>query len=187
MRRPTIPQRKPIYIGCEGASEVGYVSVLDDFVRAANLPLHLIIQELAPGAGDPLARVELAVSRIKAISRTRIPPVERFVLLDTDQAVAEPDRAERARRLAHENKINIIWQAPCFEAVLLRHLPGRTNHQPPDTARAQTAINREWPGYRKPMTRTQLATRIDLDALQRVAGVEPELASLFRCIGILPG
>ena len=185
LRRAFMPQLRPIYIGCEGASEVGYVGVLNDFVRAANSPLHLIIEELGPGAGDPLARVEMAVRRIATIGRKRIAPVARFVLLDADQTERDPARAERARRLAHENDITIVWQEPCFEAVLLRHHEGRAGNRPPDTPRAQAAIAREWPGYRKPMARAEFARRIDLAALQRVATVEPELAGLLRCLGLL--
>lgn len=164
---------------------MGYVGVLHDFVRAANSPLHLIIEELGPGAGDPLARVEMAVRRIDKFRRTRIGPVEQFVLLDSDQTERDPARAERARRVARENSITIVWQEPCFEAVLLRHHEGRTGHRPPDTPTAQAAIAREWPGYRKPMPRAEFARRIDLAALQRVAIVEPELAGLLRCLGLL--
>lgn len=186
-RRAFRPQRRPIYIGCEGASEVGYVSVLHDMVRAAEKPLHLIIEELGPGAGDPLARVEMAVRRIKLLSRTRTAPVEKYVLLDSDQAERDVARGKRAIALATETDIKIIWQRPCFEAVLLRHIDGRANHKPPDTPKAQRDIERDWPGYRKPMTRWDLAKRINLDSLIRVANVEHELAALLRCLEILPG
>ncbi len=186
-RRAFRPQRRPIYIGCEGASEVGYVSVLQDMVRAADRPLHLIIEELGPGAGDPLARVEMAVRRIKLIRRTRAAPVERFVLLDFDQAERDMMRGNRAIALAADTDIKIIWQRPCFEAVLLRHIDGRADHRPPDTPRAQRNIERDWPGYQKPMTRGDLAKRVDLDSLIRVANVEPELAALLRCLEIIPG
>lgn len=185
-RRAFKPQRRPIFIGCEGASEVGYVGVLNDMVREANRPLHIIIQELGPGAGDPLTRIEMAVRRITQYRRTRVAPVERFVLLDFDQAESEPERAKRATKLAFENEISIVWQRPCFEAVLLRHHEGRTTHQPPDTPRAQEAIKRIWPEYRKPMTRAELTKRLDKNSLERVAGVEPELADLLRCLGIIP-
>lgn len=184
-RRAFRPQRRPIYIGCEGASEVGYVGVLNDMVRAADRPLHIIIEELGPGAGDPLARVEMAVRRIAHHRRTRIAPVERFVLLDSDQAERDPVRAERAIRLARENNIVIVWQQPCFEAVLVRHHEGRTTIRPPDTPRAQRAIERIWPGYRKPMTRADLARRIDLASLERAATVEPQLAAMLRCLEII--
>ncbi len=63
-RPPHIPVRRQIYIGCEGASEVGYAAILQDLANATALPVYLKIEELGPGAGDPLARIEMAVRRI---------------------------------------------------------------------------------------------------------------------------
>jgi hypothetical protein len=45
-------------------------------------------------------------------------------------------------------------------------------------------LERESPGYRKPLSRTALAGRIDGDALRRAAGVERELRALLRCLGL---
>lgn len=185
IRRAIRPQRRPIYVGCEGASEVGYVGVLNDLVRVADRPLHLIIEELGPGAGDPLARVEMAVRRIAHHRQTRIAPVERFVLLDFDQVERDRARGDRAMKLAADFDIRIVWQRPCFEAVLLRHIEGRATHRPPDTPKAQRDLEHDWAGYRKPMTRSDLARRIDLASLERVAIVEPELAEMLRCLGII--
>jgi hypothetical protein len=184
-RPPHIPQRRPVYIGCEGASEVSYAGFLQDLIRAADLPVHLVVQELGPGAGDPLARVEMAVRRLALLRRTRTMPAERFVLLDDDQAQRDPQRADRAKRTAAENDIVIVWQRPCFEGVLLRHLDGRAAHRPPDTPGAGRALVRDWPEYQKPMTRADLARRLDLAAVLRAAAVEPELDALLRCLGLL--
>lgn len=185
-RRPShIPLRRPIYIGCEGASEAGYAAYLQDLARHAGLPVHLLIQELGPGAGDPLARIELALVRLKLLKKKRQAPEQRFALLDYDQVGLTPQRDTRALKLAADNGIHILWQDPCFEAVLLRHLPDRTGHRPPSTSAAQTAIQRDWPGYSKPMLRADLARRIDQDAVLRAAGVEPGLEALLRCIGLL--
>ena len=64
-RKPFIRLRKPIYVGCEGASEVGYTALLQDFLAiAAGVPIYIKIDDLGSGAGDPLARIELAVRRI---------------------------------------------------------------------------------------------------------------------------
>ena len=68
-RPPYIPLRRQIYIGCEGASEVGYAALLQDFARAAGLAVYLKIEELGPGAGDPLARIEMAVRHRSAASK----------------------------------------------------------------------------------------------------------------------
>jgi len=184
-RPPHIPQRRPVYIGCEGASEASYASLLQDMLRDADLAVHLIIEELGPGAGDPLARIDLAVRRLAHLRRTRTAPAERFALLDFDQAERDPQRAERARRLAAENDIFIVWQRPCFEAVLLRHLEGKTGNRPPDTPGAVKALQKEWEEYAKPMSRANLARRIDRASVLRAAAVEPDLKALIQSLGLL--
>lgn len=184
-RVPHIQQKQQIYVGCEGASEVGYAALLQDLINDAGLPVYLKIDELAPGAGDPLARVEMAVMRIAQQTRRRTAPAACFVMLDTDQIAIDRQRAENARRLADDRNITIIWQQPCFEAVLLRHLPHRAAHRPPDSQAAGNALSREWPEYRKPMPRALLARRIDLAAVLRAAAVEDGPADLPRRVRLL--
>jgi hypothetical protein len=185
LRPPHIPQRRPVYIGCEGASEVGYCGFLQDLIRDAAIPVHLLIEELGPGAGDPLSRIEMAVRRLDELRKKRTAPAERFALLDFDQAERDPQRADRARQIAADNDIVILWQRPCFEAMLLRHLEGRTANRPPDTQMAGKVLLKEWPEYEKPMMRVALARRIDRAAVLRAAGVEPELEVLLRCVRLL--
>ncbi len=184
-RPPYIELRRPVYIGCEGASEVGYAGFLQDLIRDANLPVHLHIDELGPGTGDPLSRIEMAVLRLRLLERKRSAPSERFAFLDFDQAERDPKRAERTRKLAADNGINILWQRPCFEAMLLRHLEGKATNRPPDTPGAIKVLEREWPEYKKPMTRANLARRIDRSSVLRAADVEAELKALLRCIGLI--
>ena len=184
-RPPHIPQRRLIYIGCEGASEFSYARFLQGLVDEAGLHVHLVTRDLGQGAGDPLARVEMAVRQLAHLKQTRIAPPERFMLLDDDQAQRDPQRADRAKRMAAENNIFIVWQRPCFEAVLLRHLDGRAAHRPPDTPGAGRALERDWPEYEKPMTSSDLARRLDLAAVLRAAAVEAELEALLRCLGLI--
>ena len=185
-RPPFIPQRRPVYVGCEGESEVSYARFLEDLLCEAELPVHLAVEKLGPGAGDPLARVDMAVRQLAHMRRTRIAPAERFVLLDFDQAERDPQRADRATRTAAENDIVIVWQRPCFEAVLLRHLQGRAAHRPLDASGAMRALIRNWPEYKKPMSRDTLARRLDLAAVLRATAVEPELDALVKCLGLTP-
>ncbi len=184
-RRSYIPLRRPVYIGCEGASEASYAALLQDLLRDAEPRVHLVIEKLGPGAGDPLARIEMAVCRLAHLRKMRTAPAECFALLDFDQAIRDPQRADRARRVAADSDITIVWQRPCFEAVLLRHLQGCAMRQPPDTPEAGRALLREWPDYQKPMPRTALARRLDLAAVLRAAAVEPELEILLRCLGLI--
>ena len=183
-RPPSIPERRPVFIGCEGESEVAYAGLLQDMLREAGLHVHLVVHNLGRGAGDPLARVQLAVQRLKQLRCTRIEPLERFILLDGDQATRDVARASCARNLANQHNIAIVWQKPCFEALLLRHLPDCTTRRPPNTPRAVRMLEREWPGYKKPLSRTTLAGRIDRAAVRRAAGVERELWALLRCLGL---
>jgi len=183
-RRPFIPQRKPIFIGCEGESEQGYAGFLQDLIFGADLHVHLNIELLK--AGDPLARIELAIRKLAQLRKTRGTFVDKFVLLDTDQLALSADRAHRAREIASANHIKIIWQEPCFEAVLLRHFAGKTTHRPPTNQATQNAIRQEWPQYQKPMSRAELARKIDREAVTRAASVENDLMALLRCIGLMP-
>ena len=184
-RPPHIPLRRQVYVGCEGASEAGYAAFLQDLLHEACLSVHIVVDKLGPGAGDPLARVDMAVRRLTNLRRTRVAPIERFILLDFDQAERDQQRAEHAQSMAAENNIIIVWQRPCFEAVLLRHLDGRAGHRPPDTRGAEKALMRDWPEYKKPMSRHDLAQRLDRAAVLRAAAMEPGLDELLRCLGLI--
>jgi hypothetical protein len=184
-RRSSIPLRRPVFVGCEGESESGYAGLLQDMIRAANVSVHLLIADLGIGAGDPFSRVAMAVRKLEQLRRTRTAPFDRFVLLDSDQADSDRDRAIAARSLALQNGIQIVWQRPCFEAVILRHLPRCATRRPPDSAEAKRALHREWTDYEKPMARAELARKIGLAAILQAADVEPELNTMLRCIGLL--
>jgi len=177
--------RRPIYVGCEGASEAGYAALIGDIARQRSLPVHLIIEVLGPGAGDPLARIEMAVRRLREHARKRTAPAASFALLDEDQVALAPQRAQQARNLAADHGIAIIWQRPCFEALLLRHLPGCATRRPQNTPGAGQALESAWGDYRKPMTRDALSRCIDLDGILRAAGVEPELAAMLAKVGLM--
>ncbi|SOE97678.1 RloB-like protein [Burkholderia sp. D7] len=185
-RRPAHrPLKQQIYVGCEGASEASYAALLQDFITQAGLPFYLKIDDLGRGAGDPLARVEMAVIRIAQQTKKRTAPDACFLLLDTDQVALDLQRAERARRMAADNNITLVWQDPCFEAVLLRHLPNRAALRPHDSKRAEDALVRDWPDYQKPMPRARLAQRIDMEAVTRAAAAEPDLARLLSALGLI--
>lgn len=182
-RRALRPQRKPIFVGCEGESEQSYVGFIQDLIDAAELPIHLNIEPLR--AGDPLARVEYALSRLARLRKSRSAFAQKFVLLDTDQLSMAPQRAAQARSLAANNDISIVWQEPCFEAVLLRHFDGMSARRPPTSRLSETALKRVWPSYDKPMSRAQLGQMLDQQSVVRAANVEPNLLFFLSSIGLL--
>ena len=184
-RRPIIEQKKPVFLGCEGDSEVAYGQVINDLLRSRNLPIHLHAESLAPGAGDPLARVQRALKRIAERERKRGKLQIKAILMDSDQVCAEPERARRANQLAAQHNIRIIWQVPCHEALLLRHMPGCQDRNPPTCGIAQQELKRFWPEYEKPIPRLQLAKWTNLEAIRQAAGVVPSLRLFLEAIGLL--
>jgi hypothetical protein len=185
-KRPFVLQRKPIFFGCEGESEQAYGQLLNDLLRQANLPFHLDVVNLNPGAGDPVARLRRAQQEIARRRMTRADFHLKMILMDSDQFANNPTARINADRSAHELDISIIWQDPCHEAMLLRHLEGFTSHRPPTSAAACQELLSEWREYRKPMSRIGLARRIGIDAVKRAATVEPALRDFLCQIRLLP-
>lgn len=182
--RPFRPQRAPVFIGCEGQSEMSYAGWLRNVVRDLDLPFHLELSDLGLGAGDPLSRIEAGAERIARFERNRAPFVGRFLFLDTDQLAGDRQRQDRAHRAAREHDITVIWQEPTHEALLLRHFRGRETRRPPTKQAADAALAREWAGYRKPSTSQQLEARFVIESARRVAADLPALAELLRMIGL---
>jgi len=179
------PQRTPIFIGCEGSSEVGYASWLRNIVRDRDLPLHLELSDLGRGAGDPLARIELARERIGRFESNRAAFAARFIFLDTDQLEGHRERARLAHQLAREEGIVVLWQDPTHEAFLLRHFPRCLTMMPPDKRAADTALRRVWPDYQKPCNARQIEQCLSLEGAHRVASHHDDFAHFLRTIGLL--
>lgn len=182
-RRPRIRPRRPIFLGCEGLSELGYGALLDRLAReVATVHLHIHSEILQPGAGDPLALVQRGIERIANIEKRRVPFVVKAVLLDRGSA----QKNAAAARYARQNGIHhVIWQEPDHEGFLLRHLPGCHDRRPPRGA-SLAAIQQEWPGYEKGMSAQALARRIDLDRVRAACAVEPDLRPFLQRLGLLP-
>lgn len=180
--RRNLQKRKLILLGCEGKSERAYVALLNRFVHEASLPAQVRPLGLEH-AGDPLSRVQLLLKKIRT-ERKQYHWVG--ILLDSDQAQSkhtEP-RTREARRLAKEHDINLVWQNPCHEGLLLRHMPGQEKIQPVNCADAQKKLVAIWREYRKPMIAEQLSKRIRLEDVQRAARVEPGLKKLLQTAGL---
>ncbi|MBU6394113.1 MAG: RloB domain-containing protein [Sphingomonadales bacterium] len=183
-RRPFRPQRVPIFVGCEGESERGYVRFLGRLAEVMGLAVHLDPEVLQPGGGDPLAIVELAVKRLLQGRRKQTVYAAKFVMLDRDKWGQAPARDAQVAGVAARAGLSLIWQDPCHEAMLLRHLEACAAMRPQTTALAEAALWQRWPDYSKPMDGTVLARRLDHAAVLRAIAVEPELALMINTIGL---
>lgn len=183
-RRGARPQRKRLFVGCEGDSERGYAALLQRYAECDGLLVHIDPVLLQPGGGDPCALVERALTLLAQRERRHGEPyAERFVILDTDKLRQSPQRDARARQIAERAGLLLVWQNPCHEAMLLRHLETCANLQPPTTPLAIQQLRHRWPAYEKGMAAVRLAERIDLAGARRVAQNDVELAALLAAIG----
>lgn len=186
-RRAARPQRVRIFVGCEGESEQGYVALLQRLADAAGLAIHLDTVVLQPGGGDPLAIVELAVRRMtQREQQSGMDFAHRAILLDADKRGLQRQRDDSAAVIAAGAGMTLIWQEPCHEALLLRHLPNCAQLRPPQTRVAGQQLVQRWPDYRKPMSAARLAQRIDAASLAQVRAVEGTLAGFLVAIDLLP-
>jgi hypothetical protein len=183
--RPTIPRRTPIFLGCEGESEQAYGQFINELARAKGLHVHLEVVNLSPGAGDPLSRMRRAQQEIESRQRKRVEFVSRAVLLDSDQVANDQQRRELVDAAGRGAGIDIIWQTPCHEALLLRHFGGFEQRRPATSAEALQALRRVWPEYEKAMTRAQLARKLGIEDLLRASRSEPALLAFLRRIGLV--
>jgi len=178
------PQRKRLFVGCEGESERTYAALLQRIANLNELLVHIDPVLLQPGGGDPCALVERASGLLRQRERrSGSPYAERFVLLDSDKLGHAPRRDARARQIAGQAGLQLVWQEPCHEAMLLRHLEDCANLRPATAVLAMQQLTRRWPEYRKGMAAVRLADRIDLLGDRRVAQNDAPLAARLAAVG----
>lgn len=181
-RRTIIRPRTPIFLGCEGRSEAGYAALLGRFTReTTGVHVHIHVELLQPGAGDPLELVRRATVKIREIERRREAFGRKAVLIDR----GDPTKNAAATRLAQVSRIDhVIWQDPDHEAMLLRHLDGCQTLRP-SVGQTMTALRRHWPDYQKGCTVVQLAEKISIDHVRQACTVEVDLQVFLAAIGLL--
>ncbi len=183
-RRLVIPQRRRVFLGCEGESERSYGALIGRLLENRRRDVHLHVVLLQPGGGDPLALVKLAQKRIAEGERkSESRYMYRAVLFDADRLGQSPLRDAQIAPIARAAHIQLIWQRPCHEALLLRHLDGCQQLRPPSPAQAMAELRQRWPEYVKGMPAMRLADQIDHGAIARVQLVEAELADFLANIG----
>jgi hypothetical protein len=136
---------------------------------------------LGAGAGSPIAKIQKAIKKIDEYERKRSRLWKKAVLIDKD--IADNIQQANAEKLAAKHEIAIIWQTPCHEAFLLRHLPNCAKCHPPTAALSNSALVAHWPIYQKPMTRMQIAKVIDGDRVRQAVQVEDEFRLFLTSIG----
>jgi hypothetical protein len=109
---------------------------------------------------------------------------DRFLVVDGDRAEQGDWPIEKLRREAAHFKITVCVQRPKLEGLLLRMLPGM-EREIPDVASTETRLKSLWPSYQKPMNANELGRKFSLNDLLRVAGVDSDLETLLKSIGLM--
>lgn len=183
MVRRTISVRRPVFLGCEGESEQAYCIVLADIINQSVKDIHLETTLLGEGAGSPLTKIKKAIKKIEHYERTRSKFWKKAVLIDSDLVDQNAGHKVQTENFAGVHGIRVIWQQPCHEAFLLRHLPNCAQLRPPTSVLANRELIDKWPGYQKPMSRIQIAKNIGLNGLTQASAVEHEFRSFLNELG----
>lgn len=179
---PRFPQRKRIFVGCEGESERGYAALLSRLLEQRHRRMHFDSIVLRPGGGDPCGLIETAIRKVRR-AESRFGRYHKKVLfLDRDRLGQSTARDTQGLQVAQESGLHLVWQDPCHEALLLRHLTGCEQLRPPTSALALTRLMTFWPDYKKPMSATRLGQRIDVSAVRQAAAVEQALKAFLEDI-----
>lgn len=178
----TRKQRRPLFLGCEGASEHAYATLLSRHASSIRfVEVHVEAVNLNPGAGDPAQLVRKATQKIADWEKKRDSFIFKSLLLDVGTAakVAEAEALARAAGIEL-----LIWQDPDHEALLLRHFPRCQALRPP-AGQSMRALLQKFPDYEKGMTALKLSEKISLNGIVAAAGVEPTLRTLLQKIGLI--
>ena len=180
-RRALVPQKRLVFLACEGQGEEGYGRWLNRLAGDYGVPVAIRAESL--GGGDPFALVEKALERLARTERYRGRYAVRWLLLDADRLGEDPGRDAQAQALAKRKGFRLLWQEPVHEAFLLRHFAGLETRRPPDRPRAEALLQKVWPDYYKGMDAIGYGAVLKLDRLFRGRKAEEGLNALLRAMG----
>ena len=179
-RRVQVEPRRVVFVGVEGKSERAFAQFLARCCEEIGLHLHLDIR--AGSGGDSLSVVREIGHRLDR-HPGRMELEDRVVLLDRDRIDQDIKAGRDAATLASRWRLEIIYQEPNLESVLLRLHEGHEQRrvEANDTMRE---LRKVWPEYRKPPTADLLRRRFDLSSVRRAARFDSELKRLLTILGL---
>ena len=176
-----ITRRKRIFFACEGESEQSYGTLLHRLIeQEGRLHIEAVIPHGA--GGDPLAIVERSVRSLQSRENRGSRYLAKAILLDADKLGENPQRDRQIDALADRHGLHIIWQRPCHEAFLLRHVPGHQSLRPATSKEAYERLIAVWRGYRKGAATALLLSYIGLDGIALACKEERELQRFLQAI-----
>ena len=144
-RRPRIEPRRVIFVGTEGRSDRSFVQFLQHCCEEAGLRVHLRVE---PGSGGGSVAVVRNAARSLKRRFGREDIGAKLVLLDRDRVTQDEQEGHDAQAEATEAHLEIIFQEPNLEGVLLRLHEGHET-RPLWASDTKRALRKLWPDYDK--------------------------------------
>lgn len=179
-RQRLVRPRRSFFIAGEGQSERPFARFLQHLCDEADLHVHLDVKP--QDGGGSVAVIEQAGRWLRR-NRSRREYQARLVLLDLDRIEAEPQEGIKAQAAAVRYKLEIIFQDPNLEGLLVRLHVGQEQRKI-RASESESELRKLWPAYQKPSTAEQLRQRFTLDDVRRAATYDQHLRKLLEVIGL---
>ena len=181
LRRRPVEPRRVICIGVEGKSDQSFARFLQFCCDGEGLHLHLNVKKAS--GGDSVSVVKEAVRHLtRHLDKRDIS--HSLVLLDRDRHRQDVQAGRDPQAVASKARLEIIFQNPNLEGLLLRLHPG---HESRVIAAddSTTELRKVWPEYSKAsLTAEQLKQRFTVFNLRRAAWYDEGLQRLLDVLGL---
>ena len=181
-RRPIpVEPRRVIFIGVEGKNDRAFARFLQFCCDGEGLHLHLNVT--TGSGGDSVSVVKEAARRLtRHLDRRDIS--HSLVLLDRDRYAQDVQAGRDAQAVASKSKLEIIFQNPNLEGLLLRLHQGHESREIV-AGESMAELRKVWPEYRKSsLTADQLNRRFTVSDLRRAARYDEGLRRLLEILGL---
>ena len=173
--------KQPVFVVCEGRSELGYVRWLSRLADAEGVPVSITGRDMKGGGAG-----KIADRAARALLRSAGGPAmyeKRYLLMDRGRSARYRQEIERARQIVEKHSFSIIWQPICHECFLLKHFARTQDRDPPDASACETALPAVRPGYRKGLDATEYEREISIEHPVRARANLPEPEAFLIDIG----
>lgn len=180
-RRRPVELRRVISIGVEGKSDRAFARFLQLCCDGEGLHLHLNVT--TGSGGDSVSVVREAACRLKRhLDRKDVS--HSLVLLDRDRYAQDVQAGRDAQVEASKAKLEIIFQNPNLEGLLLRLCQGHESRAIAE-GESMAELRKVWPEYKKSsLTAEQLKRRFTVSDLRRAARYDEGLRRLLEILGL---
>ena len=173
--------RRRIFVGAEGKGEESFAKFLQIICDDECFQVHLDIRVC--GGGDTQDVVEFSCTEFRQRSKLLGNYETAFILVDQDRFEQDKRSGRDPRRMLQDTSIELIWQVPNLEGVLIRlHQGNEQKFVPAKDSMRQ--LRKLWPGYSKNISAEELRKRFSIEDLRRVAQHDKRLRKVMELLNL---